>query len=81
MTLPDWIVCERTGRWAAALRTTGTRQATHRKPPFRIVEVRSLSELEPLALARILDRLQFRSAEFLGRSGKCPRLLSCTGAQ
>jgi hypothetical protein len=45
MTLPDWIVCERTGRWAAALRTTGTRQATDRKSTFRIVEVRRLSEL------------------------------------
>jgi hypothetical protein len=53
----DWFVCERSGRWAAALRVSLARQAmvTSREP--RVYEVRSLEELaerldtRPLSLA------------------------------
>jgi hypothetical protein len=42
----DWIVCERTSRWAAGLRSTAARQVILREGSApRIIEVRSLGEL------------------------------------
>jgi hypothetical protein len=44
MSNRPWIVCERTGRWAAALRTAIAREASA-GDRFRLQEVRSLVEL------------------------------------
>ena len=43
----DWIICERTNRWAAALRLAGERDAAAGGVRHRFREVRSLSELPP----------------------------------
>ncbi len=40
-----WIVCERTSRWAAGVRTTAARHANTVQSTTRIVEVRTLGEL------------------------------------
>jgi hypothetical protein len=45
MKRPEWIVCERDGHWAAALRTMAARQESKLKSTSRVVEVRSLAEL------------------------------------
>jgi hypothetical protein len=45
----QWIVCERTSRWAAALRVGLARRSSERRIPLlnaQIYEVRSLSDLE-----------------------------------
>ena len=53
----DWIVCERTNRWAAALRVAVARQSQPFPAMPRLIEVRSLGELSqrlaasPAALA------------------------------
>jgi hypothetical protein len=55
----DWIVCERTSRWAAGLRIAADRHAITAKSQLRVVEVRSLVELAarldelPTALALV----------------------------
>jgi hypothetical protein len=52
MTATEWIVCERSSRWTAAIRTALARQA---RPPLGAIslrEVRSLADLN----ARISDR-------------------------
>src|SRR5688572_15105073 len=41
----EWIVCERTDRWAAALRVILARQVQWRSRMPRLYEVRSLAEL------------------------------------
>jgi hypothetical protein len=51
MNACDWIICERTGRWAAAMRVGAARRSSQTGPALRIYEVRSLDELaERLAL-------------------------------
>jgi hypothetical protein len=42
MSCVEWIVCERTSRWAAALRL----ELSHRNVRFRIRETRCLTELD-----------------------------------
>jgi hypothetical protein len=48
----EWIICERTGRWAAALRAALRRHPTQRFGNPRLHEVRSLDELSPFVDAR-----------------------------
>lgn len=48
----DWIVCERTSRWAAALRLALERDGAKSGPHHRIRETRRLSELT----AEVLER-------------------------
>jgi hypothetical protein len=45
MTYSELIVCERSGRWAAALRVALHRQAFQSRVDYRLHEVRSLQEL------------------------------------
>jgi hypothetical protein len=45
MNRGEWIVCERTSRWAAGIRTTVARHATNGQFTTRVFEVRKLSEL------------------------------------
>jgi hypothetical protein len=45
MSASDWIVCERTGRWAAALRVGAIRNGMMLSREPRIFEVRTLEEL------------------------------------
>lgn len=45
MSRCEWIVCERSGRWAATLRMALGRQTTASDPLPRLHEVRSLGEL------------------------------------
>jgi hypothetical protein len=60
----EWIVCERTSRWAAGLRTILARHAIPHQSVHRIVEVRSLAELAArlnerpasIALVEVNDR-------------------------
>jgi hypothetical protein len=52
MTLSEWIVCERDGRWAAALRMAIARQVTPLTGNQPVHEVRSLPELS----ARLAER-------------------------
>ena len=47
MTRCDWIICERSNRWAAALRLAGERDTAAGGVCHRFREVRSLSELPP----------------------------------
>lgn len=60
-----WIVCETTGRWAAALRVAMARHATNNRAnlPTRIVEVRTLAELASTARDR-LPSLQLVEVDF-----------------
>jgi hypothetical protein len=52
MSERDWIICERTGRWAAAIRVwAARREATAGREP-RIYETRSLEELAGQLAAR-----------------------------
>ena len=59
MKRSEWIVCERTSRWAAGVRTTASRHATTGQSTTRVVEVRTLGELaarlgeQPTSLALI----------------------------
>src|SRR5688572_23269876 len=59
MNRVQWIVCERTSRWAAGLRTTAALHTTNEKSAPRLIEVRSLSELaarldeQPISLVLI----------------------------
>jgi hypothetical protein len=48
MSYVEWIVCERTSRWAAALRL----ELSHRNLPSRIRETRTLAELDSELAAR-----------------------------
>lgn len=41
-----WVVCERSGRWAAALRIALARRPAYEVAPPRLREVRSLGELD-----------------------------------
>jgi hypothetical protein len=52
MTQSEWIVCERNGRWTAALRTAIARQDTPLTGNQPVHEVRSLPELS----ARVAER-------------------------
>jgi hypothetical protein len=55
-TSPTWIVCEKTGKWAASIRVAIARQSTKRGRPIaipRIQEVRALAEFE--AAVQTLD--------------------------
>ena len=52
MTNLEWVVCERSNHWAAALRTALSRQARTPAATFSLDEVRSLGELT----ARISER-------------------------
>ena len=45
MNRAEWIVCERTSRWASGIRTTVARHATNRQFTTRVFEVRTLGEL------------------------------------
>jgi hypothetical protein len=45
MSENDWIICERTGRWAAAMRVRAARRESTIGREPRIYEVRSLEEL------------------------------------
>jgi hypothetical protein len=49
-----WVVCEQSGRWAAALRATFARLAKTRPSP-RLYEVRSFDELSPYSDASGCD--------------------------
>lgn len=59
MTECDWIVCERSGRWTAALRMAIRRQSVQCARTTQLREVRSLEELaaqldeRPLAMALV----------------------------
>jgi hypothetical protein len=55
MNACGWIICERTGRWAAALRVGAARQWSQTVPVPRIYEVRSLDELAEQLAARPLS--------------------------
>lgn len=46
MSRREWIVCERSGRWAAALRIAVARQRAGTAAPPRLREVRHLAELQ-----------------------------------
>jgi hypothetical protein len=48
----EWIICERTGRWAAAMRVTAARHAWMPGRAPRMYEVRSLEELADRLTAR-----------------------------
>ena len=52
MNQSEWIVCERRGRWAAALRVMLTRQDTAPREGQRLHEVRTLEEMA----ARLAER-------------------------
>jgi hypothetical protein len=65
MSRVEWVVCERTSRWASALRMS----LATRDVPYRLREVRHLAELEaelaarPACLAAIeIDRSNFAAA-------------------
>ncbi len=65
MSRIDWVVCERTSRWASALRMSFASSGV----PYRLREVRHLAELEseladrPACLAAIeFDRTNFAAA-------------------
>lgn len=45
MITPHWIVCERSGRWAAALRTALARRSPRDAAPQSLDEVRNLADL------------------------------------
>lgn len=49
-----WILCEQTGRWAAALRLGAAQPATARLA-LRLIEVRSLAELKSQSDERSID--------------------------
>jgi hypothetical protein len=51
----DWIICERTGRWAATLRIGAARRSPKTGSAPRIYEVRSLDELADSLAARPLS--------------------------
>jgi hypothetical protein len=51
----DWIICERTGRWAAALRVGAARRSPTTVSAPRIHETRSLNELAERLYARPLS--------------------------
>jgi hypothetical protein len=55
MTACDWIICERTGRWAAALRTGAARRSSLTGSVPRIYETRTLDELAEQLAARPLS--------------------------
>lgn len=55
MNACDWIICERTGQWAAAMRVGAARRRSLKGPPLRIYEVRSLDELAERLAARPLS--------------------------
>jgi hypothetical protein len=68
MTQSEWIVCERSGRWAAALRVQVMRSAKFARRKQRIYEVRSFDELaERLALRPHSLALVEGTAKNLGR--------------
>jgi hypothetical protein len=60
----DWIICERTGRWAAALRAGAARRLSLKGQATRIYEVRSLDELAERLIAKpqILALLEVHAA-------------------
>ena len=48
----DWIICERTSRWAAAVRVALERESTAELRAARVVEVRNHRDLESRLSAR-----------------------------
>jgi hypothetical protein len=55
MNASDWIICERTGQWAAAMRVGAARRPSLKGPAQYIHEVRSLDELTEQLAARPLS--------------------------
>lgn len=52
MSGPEWILCERTNRWASALRTALSRERSSQDGMPRLYEVRSLRDLSARLAAR-----------------------------